>query len=434
MGAILEDLLLATGDDTLGTRVETGLGDTGLDSRLRAGDLALDSVRFFSAQVARWLDLDQVHVDPRRVGLNFTSHVHLRIDGEPVDAWAPLSGFFPAADGWVRTHANYPHHRRRLGEALGLSAHAGRDDAAAAIAARSAEECEQVAIAHGGLCVRVRAPHEFAAVIPPSPLLEVGRTGSPRRASADRLRVLDLSRVIAGPTATRALALVGADVLRIDPPAMPEIDEQHIDTGAGKRSTDLDLASDLPRFRGLLDEAHVLVLGYRSGSLDRYGLGAAQLAATHPGLVVASLSAYPDDSAWAGRRGFDSLVQAASGIARIEGTRAEDGSLLRPGALRAQALDHATGYILAGAVLGLLADGAGGRVSASLTATAQALIGLGKTEHPDPPVPAAGYRPDDLETVESDYGRITRVRPVVDLPGRTQGGVVRLGSSRAAWS
>ena len=99
------------------------------------------------------------------------------------------------------------------------------------------------------------------------------------------MRVLDLTRVIAGPVATRTLGLLGADVLRIDPPLPAESDDAHADTGFGKRSALLDLADagDRALFEGLLAEADVVVTGYRPGALERYGLGAQELLERRPG-------------------------------------------------------------------------------------------------------------------------------------------------------
>jgi crotonobetainyl-CoA:carnitine CoA-transferase CaiB-like acyl-CoA transferase len=164
------------------------------------------------------------------------------------------------------------------------------------------------------------------------------------------LRVLDLTRVLAGPVATRTLALLGADVLRLDAPRLPELPDQHADTGLGKRSATLDLATDRQTFEELLAAADVVVTGYRPGALDRFGLSAEALAERRPGVVVAQLSAWGGYGPWRERRGFDSLVQAATGIAVLEG------SPDRPGALPAQALDHGTGYLLAAAVLRALIE------------------------------------------------------------------------------
>jgi crotonobetainyl-CoA:carnitine CoA-transferase CaiB-like acyl-CoA transferase len=438
MGSIFEGLTAAVGDEAAESRVGIEPGESGLTARLRVGELATDSVAFFASQAARLLGMPRIAVDPRRVGVNFSSYNYLAIGGEPAAAWAPLSGFFATADGWVRTHANYPHHTRRLCAAFGLPETANREELAAVLAGLAASYAESVAFAKGALCVRVRRPEEFAQFIA-APLLEwAAADGDGFDRSGRAPRVLDLSRVIAGPTCTRALALLGADVLRVDPSEPAEIAMQHIDTGAGKRSITLDLDLDLDpgagrdaaTLEGLLAEADVVVLGYRPGSLDRFGLDEQSLRARHPRLVIASLSAYPLGSAWAERRGFDSLVQAASGIAVIEG------SAVKPGVLRAQALDHATGYMLAGGICAALAEGRPATMRVSLAATAQALIGLGMAEQAEEPLPDAAHSDAlaaELETVPSAWGELRRARAILELPGRQQGPVVPLGSSIPSW-
>ncbi|WP_104476355.1 CoA transferase [Microterricola pindariensis] len=443
MGAILEGLARTVGDEGAAARVSIHAGETGLTARLRAGELALDSVSFFAAQAARLLGLPAVDVSPPRVGVNFSSYNYLSVDGVPAAAWAPLSGFFEAADGWVRTHANYPHHRARLCAAFGLDDSAGRDEFAEVLATLPAADAEALALARGALCVRVRTPEEFERLIPRAPLLDwaaAPASGRPVAARAGRPRVLDFSRVIAGPTCTRALALLGADVLRIDPPEPAEIPVQHIDTGAGKRSAVLDLGQHAERIEQLLAGADVVVLGYRPGSLARFGLDEQALRERHPHLVIATLSAYPPASAWAVRRGFDSLVQAASGIAVAEGRLEAPiegrvaGLAVRPGALRAQALDHATGYVLAGAICAALADGVPATVRSSLAAAAQELLALGPSETGDAPLPVDDVAlASELETVQSDYGVLRRARAIIDLPGRVQGPVALLGSARPEW-
>ncbi|MFJ2759835.1 CoA transferase [Streptomyces prasinus] len=305
-----------------------------------------------------------VRVDDGAVAAAFVSERHLLVDGRAPVSFAPLSRFWRTADGWVRTHANYPHHRARLLAALGTS-----DDpeaVAAVLAGRPAAEVEETVYAAGGLAVALRTPaawaaHAQAAAVARRPLVERGRLDSaPARvlAPVDRdpllpaagLRVLDLTRVVAGPVATRTLALLGADVLRLDPPGLPELPDQHTDTGFGKRSALLDLPAGRDTFEELLAAADVVVTGYRPGALDRLGLGAEALAERRPGVVVAQLSAWGAYGPWAGRRGFDSLVQAATGIAVSEGSAG------RPGVLPAQALDHGTGYLLAAAVLRALTE------------------------------------------------------------------------------
>ncbi|MFE1549004.1 CoA transferase [Streptomyces sp. NPDC058718] len=338
------------GDPALVDRVEYG-GISGLlPARLPVMDLARASVAVAGLAAVERAGLQgPVRVDDGAVATAFVSERHLRVDGRAPVNFAPLSRFWRAADGWVRTHANYPHHRAALLAALGASDSV--EAVAAAIGERKAVEVESAVYAAGGLAVALRTPaewaeHEQGREVAARPLLTRERlddTPPPRRSGP--LRVLDLTRVIAGPVATRTLALLGADVLRIDPPANPELPDQHADTNVGKRTAalDLDSPSDRRAFGELLDSADVLVTGYRPGALDRFDLD-------RPGLVVARLSAWGDYGPWAGRRGFDSLVQVATGIAVTEGSAQE------PGALPAQALDHGTGYLLAAAVLRSLTE------------------------------------------------------------------------------
>ncbi|CAL9603774.1 CoA transferase [Streptomyces sp. Tu 3180] len=305
-----------------------------------------------------------VRVDDGAVATAFAGERHLRVGGRAPVAFAPLSRLWRTADGWVRTHANYPHHRARLLTALGVP---DRPEAvAAALAERSARETEEAVHAAGGLAVALRTPEEWAAhaqgaAVGGHPLVERDRLDSARtrvgpRAGRDPLlpaaglRVLDLTRVLAGPVATRTLALLGADVLRVDAPWLPELPDQHADTGFGKRSARLDLRTGRDTLEELLAAADVVVTGYRPGALDRFGLTAEALAERRPGVVVARLSAWGADGPWGGRRGFDSLVQVATGIAAFEG------SARRPGALPVQALDHGTGYLLAAGVLRALTE------------------------------------------------------------------------------
>jgi crotonobetainyl-CoA:carnitine CoA-transferase CaiB-like acyl-CoA transferase len=340
---------------------------------------------------ARGGSLPISRVDGRRVSAAFRSDRLLRIDGRAISGFAELSRFWPTADGWVRTHGNYPHHRARLLTALGLGDSAGADDVATAMSRRASRDVEDAVAAAGGIGVAVRtAPewrsHPQAAAVDRSPLVRWRPIGDAAARRLERaptapvlpmagLRVLDLTRVIAGPVATRTLALLGADVLRIDSPRLPEIEWQYVDTGMGKRSTLLDLAESADRetFEALLSSADVVVTGYRPGALSSYGLDPEELARRRPGLVVATLSAWGDAGPWGGRRGFDSIVQAATGIAMAEST---DGTA--PGALPAQALDHATGYLLAAAVMRALARQLAGEgsmhVQMSLVRTAHWLL------------------------------------------------------------
>lgn len=319
----------------------------------------------------------QVELDPVRVATAVTSERHLRVDGKPVNAWAELSGFWPVADGWVRTHANYPHHRAALLSGLGLAESTTPDELLRHLHKRSGQEVEDLVVAAGGIATVVR--REGEATLPSGPLVDVTRLGEAPAVALDDaarpahgIRVLDLTRVIAGPVATRTLALWGAEVLRIDSPVCPELPWQHLDTGAGKRSALVDFERERAALDALVARADVVVAGYRPGALDRFGLAPAELAARRPGIIVARVSAWGSSS---DRRGFDSIVQAASGIAWLESA---DG--VTPGALPAQALDHSAGYLAAAAVTTALRrrmdEGGSWLVDVSLARVAAELLAL----------------------------------------------------------
>ncbi|MFI2361696.1 CoA transferase [Promicromonospora sp. NPDC019610] len=406
-----------------------------LAAHLPVLDLALDAVRAVQRAAARagrragaadpaLLDpalLDPARIDPARVAVGFASDRVLALDGRPVQGFAPLSGFFATADGWVRTHANYPHHRARLTALAGLPDDVGRPTFAERLAELSAQDLEDRAAEAGAIVVRVRTEQEWRESAPgraaaSGPLVRT-RVRGPATGAAARpagaaplagVRVLDLTRVIAGPVATRTLALLGADVLRVDPPRPAEIEWQHLDTGQGKRSAVLDLrdARDRRTAQDLLDAADVLVTGYRLGAVEAFGLR------VPPGAVTGRVSAWGDAGPWAGRRGFDSIVQAASGIALLEG---RDGT---PGALPAQALDHASGYLLAAGIVDALtlrrADGLGRDVAVSLARTAAWLLDLPGRDPAHPAAATASGTGTERDGTVTHAG-VTTARPV--LPG-----------------
>lgn len=367
------------------------------------------------------------------VAAAFVSERHLRVAGRPTVTFAPLSGFWRAADGWVRTHANYPHHEAALVRALGLTSPAP-ESLRAAVAGRTAVEVQELVYGAGGLAAAVARRYGD-----PQPLVETVRTtgergrvlgGAPPGRPATGVRVLDLTRVIAGPVATRTLGLLGADVLRIDPPGLPEADDAYADTGFGKRSALLDLAraADRAVFEGLLAEADVVVTGYRPGALERHGFGARELLERWPGLVVAELCAWGwrAPQPWAGRRGFDSLVQAGYGIAAA--CAGPDGT---PGVLPAQALDHGTGYLVAAGVMRALAEGGGRGLRFSLAGTGSWLVrGLAGARAEDG-AGAPQYAAEPwLRETGSGYGVL---RHAASPFGEWAGGPSRWGTDPAVW-
>ncbi len=398
--------------------------------RLLADSAAVATLAIQRAQSARGAadaPVHRVRVAGDRVATAAQSERHLQIDGVAPAVWAPLSGFWPAADGWVRTHGNYPHHAARLARLLGIEVDAHRDRIATAIAAWPAVALEDAAADAGAIAGAVRtraqwAAHPHGAQLAAQPLIGVRRRAgaSARRwqvggsAPLAGCRILDLTRVIAGPTGTRDLALAGADVLRVDSPRLPEPAWQHLDTGAGKRSTllDLDAAADRRTFDELLTTADAVVTGYRPGALDRFGLSPDALLERADGIVVCTVSAWGRSGPWAHRRGFDSIVQAVSGIALAEST---DGST--PGAMPAQALDHSAGHFLAGAVAQALVrqrqEGGSWALELSLARIAHALLAAG----PVATVVPAAVPPPTLQQRPTARGSILWPAPALVFPG-----------------
>ncbi|MCL2585797.1 MAG: CoA transferase [Streptosporangiales bacterium] len=319
------------------------------------------------------------------------------------DVWDPVAGNYRTADGWIRLHTNYAYHRAAVEHVLGAT---DRDSVRAAARAWKAAGLETAVVEAGGCAAVMRDRAAWLASAPGSasvraPVLEIsehpapGDAGAGLRAGAKDpfggIRVLDLTRVIAGPMATRFLAAYGADVLRIDPPGFAEVPALLPETTAGKRTAALDLTDPDSRavFGELIREADVLVTGLRAGALDRLGYDNDTLATLNPALIHASLNAYGWHGPWRDRRGFDSLVQLSCGIAAA-GAPDLDGT---PVPLPVQALDHATGYLLAAAVGRALARrhtaSVATRIRASLTGTADLLWSLPRPAG-QPPAPGPG--------------------------------------------
>ncbi len=386
-------------------------------------------------------------LDREHVAAAFRSEAYLRVNGAAAGpGFAPLSRFWRTADGWVRTHGNYPWHRSALVRALGCPG--DPESVGAALAGLGAQEAEDLVVGAGGVAAAVRGEDAWRAS-PPGRAVAAARLvesesagdGPPRWRPAGALpasgiRVLDLTRVIAGPVATRYLGALGADVLRLDAPDRPELAQHAYDGLLAKRSALLDFgtAGGRARLHQLLSGTDVLVHGYRPHALDRFGLSPLALAERYPGLVVVSLSAWGGRGPWGDRRGFDSIVQAACGIAMVES--ADDG---RPGALPCQLLDHGTGYLCAAAALRALARQSvhGGTQfrELSLARTAHWLLGLPRGPVVAPSL-ADGGEPGWLTTLDSAAGPVTTVRP----PGRLDDEALawprtlsRYGGDQAAW-
>lgn len=344
------------------------------------------------------------------------------------DAWDSIAGDYEASDGWVRLHTNAPPHRQAALRVLGIEGE--RAAVARAVSMWRAEQLEEEIVAEGGCAAVMRTPDEWrrhpqGVAVAAEPLVARETTDPEGVASGWRptherplagLRVLDLTRVLAGPVATRVLAGLGAQVLRIDPPSWDE-PALAVEMTLGKRTARLD-ANDpagLAQLQRLLAESDVVVHGYRLGALERLGLGAEVRRSIRPGLIDVSLDAYGFTGPWAERRGFDSLVQMSAGLADA-GMRAVAAE--RPVPLPVQALDQATGYLMAAAVLTGLRDrlehGTGSEARLSLSRTAALLEGARGLPRA---TPTSVEEPDDGALLQTGWGPVRVLPPPLELPG-----------------
>jgi crotonobetainyl-CoA:carnitine CoA-transferase CaiB-like acyl-CoA transferase len=353
------------------------------------------------------------------------------IDGRVPEPWEKFSGLYRCADGWVRVHANFEHHRDAALRVLGLDpATAGREDAQAAMLSWSAQRFEQAAADAGGVAAALRGFAQWDATpqglaVAGQPLLAIERIGdaaplalpslAPLQRPLEGVRVLDLTRILAGPVGGRALAAYGADVMLVNAPHLPNI-ESIADTSRGKRSAHVDLRTLEGRhaMEALLQDTHVFVQGYRPGALDALGYGPHQVTLKRPGIVYVSLSAYGTQGPWAARRGFDSLVQTAMGFNEAEGEAFGEG---QPRPLPMQILDQASGYLIAlGAAAALWRqqrEGGTWHVQLSLAQTGHWLRGLGRLSQG-----VSAQRPSlkpFLDTTPSGFGALCAVRHSAQL-------------------
>ncbi len=394
----------------------------------------------------------RVGVDMRHAAIAARSERYLTVDGGPApELWDKIAGTYQCGDGrYVRLHTNFPHHRDGVLKLLGCA----YDKVAVAEALKGwkAFDFEDAAAEVKLVVTAMRSfaewdAHPQGAAIARLPLMSVERIGdAPARAwpQGDRplagIRALDLTRIIAGPVGTLTLAAHGADVMLVTSPKLPSVEPLVIDTGRGKLSSQLDLhdAKGRATFETLLREADVVVQGYRPGGLAALGFGADDAARIRPGIVYVSLSAYSHEGPWAGRRGFDSLVQTASGFNAAE---AKAAGIDGPKPLPAQVLDHVSGYLIAfGAMTALLRqrrDGGSWHVRVSLAQTGSWLRSLGRINgglscHD----PVLDDVRDCLEESASGFGTLSAVRHPATLsatPPRWTRPSVPLGTNPPRW-
>ena len=391
--------------------------------------------------------LPSVSVDRRLASFWFSSSIR-PVGWQLPPLWDPVAGDYACADGWIRLHTNAPHHRAAAERVLGKVK--DRAEMASKVATWNAAELEQAIVDAGGCAAQMRTwrawqTHPQGLAVNAEALVQRQAfdtpcdkpwLGSVARPLAG-IKVLDLTRVLAGPVASRFLAGLGADVLRIDSPTWNEpgvVPEMTL----GKRCARLDLksAEDRQVFESLLKDADILFHGYRADALEQLGYTATELQNLAPGLIDVSLNAYGWSGPWRNRRGFDSLVQMSSGIADA-GMAWKQAD--KPVPLPLQALDHATGYLMAASAIQALSErfktGRGGSAQLSLARTAKLLVEAGHV--PEQPALRAEEPGDQGLVVEQTaWGQAHRLLAPVSISGTPLQWDLpagELGSHRAQW-
>ena len=398
-----------------------------------------------------------VAVDTRQATASLRSGHYMQINGAPVSTERnAVMGVYPAKNGrWSYLHCNFPNHRAAALSVLGVPE--DREAVRQAVAQWDAFELEEAIIAAKGAGGMVRtmeewAQHPQAAAIASLPLMEIVKIGdSPPETLPDGdrplsgVRVLDLTRVLAGPTCARTLAEHGADVLKITGPHLPHLGYQEYDTGHGKLSAHLDLREpkDLETLRGLVHEADVFSQGYRPGTLGNRGLSPEALAQLRPGIVFVSLCAFSHVGPWASRRGFDTVVQTVSGITNRQG-ELFPGAAPGPQFYPVSAIDYLTGYLMAfGAMVALARrtrQGGSWLVRISLAQTGRWLVERGQVPEVELKDVPKEFTPAELArwsmTSDTPVGRLHHLGPVVRLsetPPRWARPSVPLGYHEPVW-
>jgi hypothetical protein len=426
-------------------------GSGSLPAAFPVTELAAASIGAAASALGRYMELrfalqPRISVDRRLASMWFA--MSLRPMGWQLPSVRdPVTGDYAASDGWIRLHANAPHHRAAVLAVLGCPP--AHDSVAQTIAGWRAFELEDAIVAAGGCAAAMRSrtaweKHPQGLALQTEPLFHYagGDSGPAGHAAAGPerplagIKVLDLTRVLAGPVSTRYLAGYGAQVLRIDPPfwtepgMVPEVT-------LGKRCAQMDLraSGQLKRLKSLMAGADILIHGYRADALERLGLDPSARQRIRPGLVDVCLDAYGWTGPWSRRRGFDSLVQMSCGIAEA-GMRHFDAS--RPAPLPVQALDQATGYLMAAAALDGLAirwqEGRGSCTRLSLARTADLLMSQAASAPATLEPESENDWADALELTQ--WGPARRLKPPCDVEGaamRWDHPASALGSSSANW-
>ena len=461
---ILRTLLPIAGWDEERTQGLTITGGTDpiLPTSFRIGDTSTAALSAVGLAVSdlwesRTGRRQEVAVDARRATASLRSGKYMQMDGASVSTERnTVMGVYPTKDGrWSYLHCNFPNHRAAALSVLGVAE--DRDAVTKAVAKWNAQDLEDAIIEAKGAGGMVRtmeewAKHPQAAAIANLPLMEIVKLAdSPPEALPEGsrplsgVRVLDLTRVLAGPTCARTLAEHGADVMKITGAHLPNIGYQEYDTGHGKLNAQLDLreTKDMEILRGLVSQTDVFSQGYRPGTLGGRGLSPEELAELRPGIVYISLCAFSHMGPWASRRGFDTVVQTVSGITNRQGDLFP-GATPGPQFYPVSAIDYLTGYLMAfGGMVALnrrVHEGGSWLVRISLAQVGRWLVSQGEIPEADLKNIPAEFTPEEIaswSTVsDTPMGKLGHLGPVLSLsetPPRWARTSVPLGHHDPVW-
>ena len=440
---ILRGLLPLAGwnEDRLDDLTITGGNDPILPTSFRIGDTSTAALSAVGLAVSDLWEFktgrkQRVSVDARRATASLRSGKYMQMDGAGVSTERNMvMGTYPTKDGrWSYLHCNFPNHRAAALSVLGVNE--DRDEVTKAVAKWDAFDLEEAIIEARGAGGMVRSMEEWAihpqaAAIASLPLMDIVKIAdSPPEPLPDGsrplsgVRVLDLTRVLAGPTCARTLAEHGADVMKITAGHLPNIGYQEYDTGHGKLNATLDLRDgrQMETLRGLVRQTDVFSQGYRPGTLGGRGLSPEELAELRPGIVYISLSAFSHEGPWASRRGFDTVVQTVSGITQRQG-ELFPGAIPGPQFYPVSAIDYLTGYLMAfGGIVALnkrIHEGGSWLVRISLAQVGRWLVSQGEIPETQLKDVAAEFTPEEIASwlmvSETPMGNLGHLSPVVGL-------------------
>jgi crotonobetainyl-CoA:carnitine CoA-transferase CaiB-like acyl-CoA transferase len=441
----LNEILEAAGlSAAAASRVQLTGDDPVFPTRYRVGAAGAAAIAATGVAAAELWELrtgrgQDVRVSVRAAAAALRSVRYMKLEGpaqpDPMDRF---TGSYPTGGGWVYLHCNFPNHREHNLELAGASSPT-KEALAAAVARWDGPALEEALMNGGGCAALTRSEQEWiahpqAAAIESLPLLEIVRIGdSPSRPLAgggrplSGIRVLDLTRVLAGPTCAKTLAEHGADVLKITAPHLPHSGRLEFDTGLGKLSAHLDLRdpNDTAKLGELVKTADVFSQSYRPGALEHHGFGPAELAQLRPGIICVELSAWGREGPWQSRRGFDTIVQTATGMAMVSG----DG--VRPQLMPVSAIDYVSGYLMAFGAMRALArrtlEGGSWLVRVSLARTGRWIVDRGLLDKA-----ALAETPNDLSPAELNQLMSETITPAGKL--RHLAPVVQMSETKACWA